>query len=305
MTKQIEIAGRDKLPEDDVPEIRLSKFEFEFVEHTTEDDPDDDSIDKANLDSTSVAKDGHEDGDDDDAMKKKKGIIKAVLTSFEDEDKMGDVIKAGACDDWMKKTKQIPMLWGHDRKEVIGKWTDFSISDNKLWAVGTLYKDIKRAEESITLIALDAVKGVSIGFDAEPGEYVIVPPNRDKGKKYWSYEFRKINIREASLVLDAANAKAKVTQLKNEDGSLNLRSVERLLIASGLTRSEASEFMKPHLQDVNKGSMSDSAVEQESDMSDSVSQTSKAEVNNLIKFLEETKNGRGNQTADRTGSGCR
>lgn len=300
MTKEIEIAGRDKLPEDDVPEIRLSKFEFEFVEHTAEEDPDDDSIDKE-TDPASVEKGEHED-DDDDAMKKKKGIIKAVLTSFEDEDKMGDVIKAGACDDWMKKTKQIPMLWGHDRKEVIGKWTDFSISANKLWAVGTLYKNIKRAEESITLIALDAVKGVSIGFDAEPGEYVIVPPNRDKGKKYWSYEFRKINIREASLVLDAANAKAKVTQLKNEDGSLNLRSVERLLIASGLTRSEASEFMKPHLQEVND-SMSDSAVKKTSDMSDSVSPTSQAEVNNLIKFLEDTKNGRRNQTADRTSSG--
>ena len=205
-----------------------------------------------------------------------RGEIKATITSFNNEDSYGDVMKEGCCDDFIKDTKEIPALWSHSRAEIVGRWKNFEVVGDRLEATAYLTEGIQRAEETITLIKDKLIDSVSIGFRAK--EYSF--EQREDG--YWAYNFYKIDIRETSFVLEPANERAEIISLRDESGNLNVRHLERHLLASGLTRSEVFTLVKPYAE-----SMRDSAITlpDNPDVSDSVDKDS-VMVSDLIKFLE-------------------
>ena len=171
--------------------------------------------------------------DDDD-----NGVIDGVLTELEKADSYGDVIREGALDEWLDETKSIPMLWAHSLSEIMGEWTDFELKEFELCAKGKLFDGVRRADEYRNTRMRDVVKGVSIGFTSSDWSW---------GKKDDEYciGFDKIDIKEASIVLYPAHESAKVTNVRNADGSLNLRAVERSLVNVGLTRTETKNILKP------------------------------------------------------------
>ena len=132
------------------------------------------------------------------------GAFVAKLTTFENKDMVNDVIKAGALDEWLKNATEIPMLYGHDSKEYIGKWTDFEIKDGALYATGHLFDYIQRAKEVGEHIKRENITGVSIGFTSKQYE------GRGDADGY-GFDFYKIELYEASIVLNPANEQARIT----------------------------------------------------------------------------------------------
>ena len=180
----------------------------------------------------------------------KKGEIEAVLTSYNNVDSWGDVILPGALDEFMAETKEIPMLWSHSSAEPIGTWSNFRDDGDLFRATGTLVEGIKRAEEAVIFIVKKIIDGVSIGFDIyDEASYKVV---YDKDLPYGiGYEFIKIKLREASLVLWGANENAEITELKTQlktaEGEIDARAVERFLKTfGGLSRTEAAEILNPY-----------------------------------------------------------
>ena len=165
------------------------------------------------------------------AGEKYEGELEADLFTFDTRDLDNDEIKSGALDDWMKSNDTAPMLWSHKRDEVIGEWSKFRIVEKTLKATGTLYEGIQRASEAIVLLKNKAVKGVSIGFDSTDYEYRYA---RVDGKFDFGIDFQKIQLREASLVLNPAYVTAQVTDLKNAP----VEAVKAYLDKQGLTEAE-------------------------------------------------------------------
>ena len=136
--------------------------------------------------------------------------LRATLTTFGNKDSYGDIIDPGALDTWMKDNagKDLPMLFGHDTKEIIGKWNGLEKMVRKFKAKGSLYKDfIARAGEVYGLLKASAIKGVSIGF--KPLDYEFWEEKDDFGILW-----KEIELLEASIVLFPANNRAQVDQIK-------------------------------------------------------------------------------------------
>ena len=120
------------------------------------------------------------------------------------EDSVGDVLEQGCYDTWLKNVKDIPMLWSHDRGEVIGKWTEFKLDKKGLYGTGEIYGDIQRGVEAHTLVKRGAVSGISIGA-------MLVDWFFDKE---WNLHIVELDIKEASLVLFPAQEDAQVDTIK-------------------------------------------------------------------------------------------
>ena len=159
------------------------------------------------------------------------GKIVAYVTTFNNQDKEGDIIAPGALDKWVKEFKQsesrLPMLWQHDKKEVIGQWTDFEINTRGVKGYGEIYTDVTRGNDVRNLIKRGAVGSVSIGFKGRGREM-------EKGGRY----FEEVELFETSVVLTPANQRAKIVSVKDDQG-LNPTLLEAALRDVGLSKKES------------------------------------------------------------------
>ena len=62
------------------------------------------------------------------------------------------------------ENRSIPMLWSHDRTQVIGSWHSLQIRQDGLIAKGKLNLDVSKAREVRSLLKAGDVRGLSIGF---------------------------------------------------------------------------------------------------------------------------------------------
>ena len=180
----------------------------------------------------------------------KKGEIDGVLSSFNNTDSWGDVILPGAFNRFMASADTAPMLWSHSSADPIGTWANFREDGDLFRAKGRLLDGIQRANEAVVLFENGIVDGLSIGFDVyDEKSYEIV---NDKELPFgMGYIFNEINLKEASIVLRGANENAVITelktQLKDEDGELDARAIERFLKTfGGLSRTEAADILNPY-----------------------------------------------------------
>ena len=182
----------------------------------------------------------------------KAGELEAYVTTFKNVDVVGDVIAPGALDKFIKRfteNKQtLPMLWSHKQDEPIGVWTEFKADSRGVIGKGEIFTDVTRGNDVRNLIKRGAVGSVSIGFRAK--EY----DNIEGGGRL----FKEIELFETSVVLTPANPKALITQVKADDGSVNIKLVERLLRDAGLSRSESKSYSMKVFQDCVRLSMKQS-----------------------------------------------
>ena len=174
---------------------------------------------------------------------KGEGEIEAILSTIGDLDKDCDVMKEGCFDDFLAKTDTIPMLWVHNSADIIGTWSDMRLDGDQLVARGKLFDPIQRAREASHLLAEKMLKGVSIGFTTQEYDFVY---REDEDGNYigCGFNFHKVTLLEASLVLWPANTNAEVESIKNADGTINLKRLERYLAKSDLTRAESGTIIK-------------------------------------------------------------
>ena len=93
---------------------------------------------------------------------------------------------------------------------------------------GEIFPDVSRGSDAISLIRRGMIGATSIGFRGK--EY--------EGNKKGGYDFKEIELVEVSLVKSPANPKAQITAAKNDDGSINIRNLEKALREAGLSRNE-------------------------------------------------------------------
>ena len=128
---------------------------------------------------------------------------------FNNTDLGGDIIAPGAFTKSIKENPQVPVLWGHDTREVIGmnkEWQEDSVG---LHVTGQLIMDVQRAKEARSLIQAGAVKGLSIGYDALVVDY----SKSSDGIRI----LKEVKLWEYSLVPFPMNPEATITGVKSLD----------------------------------------------------------------------------------------
>jgi HK97 family phage prohead protease len=120
-------------------------------------------------------------------------------------DRMGDVIEPGG---W--QLEQIksdpPVLFNHDRNQIVGRWTDIRVKEGKLigrivwaksnkWPMGQYIRDLVRE---------GVLRTVSVGFQPVARE----PLTKDADKYHGPFRFTKQQLLECSLVSVPANPNA-------------------------------------------------------------------------------------------------
>ena len=175
---------------------------------------------------------------------------------FGNVDLGGDVILPGAFKRTLAEHKangSLPaMFWQHDRTRVPGKWLDVGEDDNGLPVKGEL-APTELGKEVHTLLKMDAVSGLSIGYLPVPGQ---VEYEADGVRL-----LKEVELFEVSIVAIPMNPKAQIAHVKSrlsargeyvptdkEMAELK-REAERYLRARGFSRSMAMQCAKNLFQE--------------------------------------------------------
>ena len=140
------------------------------------------------------------------------GTFSGYCNVFDVKDSYGDVVKKGAfigsLNDWQAKGKMPPILWQHDRGQVIGVWTKLYEDDKGLFGEGKLLiDDVTKAKEAYALIKAGAIDGLSIGYRTQKWAW-----NDDDSV----LELLEIDLKEVSIVTFPANSDSTVSQVKHQ-----------------------------------------------------------------------------------------
>ncbi|WLG14627.1 HK97 family phage prohead protease [Psychrobacter cibarius] len=181
------------------------------------------------------------------------GLFSGYCSVNDVEDSYGEVVKKGAFADsikaWADKGKMPPILWQHNRSEVIGVWTKLTEDDHGLYGEGRLLiKDVARARETHALMKHGAIDGLSIGYRLQKWSY-----NEDESV----LELLAIDLKEVSVVTFPANEESRIDSVKSilEKGKMpTLPEFEKFLRdAGGFSKSQATAIAGHGLRSLIQG----------------------------------------------------
>ena len=161
-------------------------------------------------------------------------MIKAVLTTFGNKDKVGDIMEPNCLDKFITKfdageTDVIRMLFNHNRNDILGKWTKFEKKNNRIIGYGK-FSNVTRAHDIKTLINDGIINSVSIGFKAL--DYC----DRDDADYPYAMNFKEIELYETSIVDMPANTEASIIETKDY---FDARFLEKILVEQGFSQRKA------------------------------------------------------------------
>ena len=154
---------------------------------------------------------------------------------FGNEDLGGDVVIPGAFQRSLaahRKANSLPqMFWMHDPSRVPGKWLSMSEDDSGLKVKGIL-ADTPLGNEIHTLLQMDAVKGLSIGYRTIDQDF------DDDGRRL----LKEIELWEVSVVSLPMNPLAQVAHAKSQLSAIGeyvptLKEFGHILRNAGCSRS--------------------------------------------------------------------
>jgi uncharacterized protein len=160
---------------------------------------------------------------------------------FGNVDLGGDIVVKGAFNRSLKQHKQsggLPsMFWMHDPTRVAGKWLDMSEDDNGLRVKGVL-ADTPLGNEIHTLLKMDAVRGLSIGYRTLDQDFDKAGNRLIKEAELW----------EVSVVSLPMNPLAQVAHVKSRLSAYGeyvptAKEFERVLRDVGCSRSVAKTIL--------------------------------------------------------------
>lgn len=185
---------------------------------------------------------------------------------FGNVDRGGDVILPGAFARTLAQHKSddtLPaMFWMHDVTRVAGKWIDMVEDDRGLATKGEL-APTDLGKEIHTLLKMDAVRGLSIGYIPTKVDY------DDGGVRL----LKEVELLEVSIVAIPMNPKAQIAHVKSRlsergeyvptDKELAYlkREAERFLRARGFSRSMAMMCAKNLFHDFDLSAMLESKTD--------------------------------------------
>lgn len=194
--------------------------------------------------------------------------IKAYACVFGNVDSYGDIIADTACDEFLKSEDATRMKFcnQHDMQEVIGVITDKGVDAVGLWIEADILPTTTGKDMQI-LMKAGAIDEFSIGYFANEYHY-----ERREGKG----EVRildRITILEVSPVTRAANPKAVLIDMKNEEVQAQ-DAVEN----ETLNNNEDMEEMKKMLKEFEQKA---ATAEQKAAEKDAALKTAQENINNL------------------------
>lgn len=152
--------------------------------------------------------------------------IRAYALVFSNIDSYGDIIKAGACDKWLRSedSKRCALCYQHDIHNVIGVITEKGVDDKGLWIEADILPTQQGKDVQI-LMQAGAIKEFSIGYYADTYTY-----GKEDGQDVRYLE--EISIVEVSPVTRAANPLATLTDMKAEDMAGSLAAMPEAQLSS-------------------------------------------------------------------------
>lgn len=177
------------------------------------------------------------------------GFFAGYASVFGNRDSYGDIVQKGAfvesLNDWQAKGKMPPVLWQHDRGEVIGVWTKLYEDDHGLYGEAELFiNDIAKAKEAHALLKRGAIDGLSIGYSVTKGQPDETGEN---------YHLLGIDLKEISIVTMPANEQSRIDQIKStlDAGKLpTLSEFEKFLRDAGFSKSQATAIASHGLRNL-------------------------------------------------------
>lgn len=171
------------------------------------------------------------------------GVFTGYGSVYNVVDDGGDMVIPGAFDQWLKEagpSPSLPILWGHDGREVLGKYRKVESRELGLWLEGELNLDTVAGREKRSLLKQGAVSGLSIGYDFYPGGIRW----SDEQK---AYILSNLKLYEVSLVTFPMNRAARVETVKSAMACRNgvtVREIERALRELGVSTKIAKVAAK-------------------------------------------------------------
>lgn len=167
------------------------------------------------------------------------GFFSGYCNVFDVEDSCGDIVRKGAfidsINDWQAKGKMPPILWQHNRGEVIGVWTKLFEDETGLYGEGKLLiNDVAKAKEAHALLKHGAIDGLSVGYYTKEYSYDV---------ENEIYNLLKLDLREISVVTFPANGDSRIDNVKSilQKGELpTLPEFEKFLREAGFSKSQAT-----------------------------------------------------------------
>lgn len=141
------------------------------------------------------------------------GIFEGYLSTYDDVDSYGTYFMPGAWDKSIERFNSgevIPVLWSHDRKMPIGKFTELKSDDKGLWGRGKLTLEDPQAKIAYAHMKDGSVMGLSVGFEMD---YDNVIYNRMLD----ALGIAEADLYECSVVVFPANTNAKITSYKSQN----------------------------------------------------------------------------------------
>ena len=144
-------------------------------------------------------------------------------STYGNVDRQGDVMAKGCFDEFLKNKTTVPMLFNHDRNQVIGKLM-LSADDKGLIAKGVFNLDIPKAHEVYAMCKHGDIDSMSIGFLVEEHEPI------NKERPYGAWKMKKVDIVETSVVTIPANDMAKIESVKAQrDEQCTRKMIQQVL----------------------------------------------------------------------------
>lgn len=184
------------------------------------------------------------------------GSLEAVISTFNQKDRDGDVMLAAAFS--RSQGKSIPMVWSHDWSRPIGKGA-VQVTPSEAIFAGQFFMDTQSGQEAYkTVKAMGDLQEYSIGFR-------IIDASDEKTAEGWVRTIRDIELFEASPVLVGAALGTHTIGVKahkhDEHGVVTFESAAEIHTAlklmqeshSRLCEDEGCEFKrKTHRKDADR-----------------------------------------------------
>lgn len=143
-------------------------------------------------------------------------MLKGYLSTYENIDRYGDVIEKGAFADCDKT--EVPMLFNHDSKSVIGKMI-LNDSDEGLLVEAKFNPEIPLAKEIYSHVKFGSIKSMSVG---------MIPLDFDLDENNNGFIIKRAEVVEGSIVPIPANNQAEILEVKNlKDEKLRVKELKK------------------------------------------------------------------------------
>jgi HK97 family phage prohead protease len=163
-------------------------------------------------------------------------------STFNNLDLVGDVVAPGAFGKSLDAADRLPlMLWMHDPTMVPGKWLEMEEDRKGLYVKGEL-ADTQLGREAHTLLKMEAVSGLSIGFRTLAADWA-----EDEERGVFRV-LKELDLVEVSIVSMAANPLAEVSAVKTRLSKRGVyvptrRETESMLMQGGFSRTAAKDMV--------------------------------------------------------------